>query len=161
MEKSMRLIRTKICLSSILLPLVSLLAGCQNTDKGTTVATYSGSIERAYESVSLTSDQKYSQKFTYHIRGSVVQVLLGSPIDLPITLYAKGTWRLLDTKTGAVMDISKLSQADIENADVELKRAVGPEPLQETSVHYIYLDRSIPASKFKLSNQAATGQHGN
>jgi len=160
-EKSMRLIRTKICFSLMLLPLVLLLAGCQNTDRGTTVATYSGSIERAYESVSLTSDHKYNQKLTYHIRGRVVDVLLGSPIDLPITLYAKGTWRMVDTKTGAVIDISKLDQADIKNVDVELKGAVGPAPLQETSVHYTYLDRSIPASEFKLTSQKATGQQEN
>lgn len=145
----------------MLLPLVLLLAGCQNTDRGTTVATYSGSIERAYESVSLTSDHKYNQKLTYHIRGRVVDVLLGSPIDLPITLYAKGTWRMVDTKTGAVIDISKLDQADIKNVDVELKGAVGPAPLQETSVHYTYLDRSIPASEFKLTSQKATGQQEN
>ena len=136
--------------SVIFLPLVLLLVGCQNKDKGTIVATYSGPIQRANESVSLTSDQKYQQKLTYHIRGRVVDVLLGAPIDLPVTLYAHGTWRLLDTKTGAVMDISKLGSAEIGNADVELKGAVSPAPLQETSVNYTYLDRSIPASKFKL-----------
>ena len=137
---------------------LTLLAGCQNNDKGTTVATYSSSIERAYESVSLTSDQKYQQKLTYHIRGTVGEVLLGGPIDLPITLYARGTWRLLDAKTGAVMDISRLSQAYIENADVELKGAVGPAPLQETSVRYTFIDRSIPAIKFKRTSQNAASR---
>jgi len=118
------------------------------------VATYSGSIERAYESVSLTSDQKYKQKLTYHIRGRVEDVLLGgAPIDLPITLYARGTWRMINIETGALMDASKLNQADIANASVELKGAVGPAPLQETSVQYTHLDRSIPASKFKLTSQ--------
>ncbi len=135
---------------------LTLAGGCQNKDKGTPVATYSGSIERAYESVSLTSDQKYAQKFTYYIRGSVGAVLLGgAPIDLPITLYARGTWRLLDAKTGAVMDISNLSQADIEDARVDLQGAFGPDPLQETSINYTHLDRSIPASKFKLTTQNA------
>ncbi len=138
---------------------LALLAGCQNNDRGTTVATYSGSIERAYESVSLASDQKYQQKLTYHIRGTVGEVLLGgAPIDLPVTLYARGTWRLIDTKTGSVIDISKFSQADIENADVELKGAVGPAPLQETSVNYSCLDRSIPASKFKLTSHNAASR---
>lgn len=125
---------TLLCSFSIVL-----LAGCQQKGKGELLATYSGSIEGGSEMIVLTSDQKYTQKI--------------APGNKESTLfdYTEGTWLLLDSKSNLPVSSTDLNAADLKHENVILKKALGPEAWQENHVKYIFLDRSIPASDFRLA----------
>ncbi len=149
--------RTEQAFSLLLLFGILLTTGCQHQD--TVVATYSGAPSGASEKISLLSTGKYSQTLTYHQRTFGIGLLLGKPFDVPFTLYAKGTWALVDSSTGLPVSASEAAGDNWQHTDVALKSAVGPAPFEEGNIKYTYLDRRIPARAFRLTQKAVPTQH--
>ena len=146
--------RTAQIIPLLLLFSTSMTTGCQH--QGTVVATYTGALSGGSEKINLLSTGKYLQTFTYHNRASGTGVLLGRPLDVPFTLYAKGTWLLIDSSTGFPMSRARLASGDWRHADVEIKSAIGPAPFEEGEIRYTHLDRKLPAGVFRLTQNFPT-----